>query len=239
MIVTTKAIVLSVIKYSDTSLIVKCFTETNGIKSYLLKGVLTSKKGKLKTAYFQPLMQLEIVASHRDKGTLESIREVKVPYHYQTVHNNVYKNALTIFIAEILSSSLQEEEKNNPLFSYIESSLQWLDNHNEIANFHISFLLTLTRYLGFFPDKENIEALYFDLQEGVFINTPEFNPVLSEEDTIFFKLFLGTIFDGVSEIKMNHKQRQSLLNGVILYFELHLQGFKKPKSLQILNEVFH
>lgn len=239
MIVTTKAIVLSAIKYSDTSLIVKCFTESNGIKSYLLKGVLTSKKGKLKTAYFQPLMQLEIVASHRDKGTLESIREVKVSYHYQTVHNNIYKNALTIFIAEILSNSLQEEERNASLFFYLESSLQWLDNHNEIANFHISFLLTLTRYLGFFPDKENIDALYFDLQEGVFINMPQFNPSLSEEDTIFFKLFLGTIFDEVSEIKMNHKQRQSLLNGVILYFELHLQGFKKPKSLQVLNEVFH
>src|SRR5690606_27990230 len=138
---------------------------------------------------------------------------------------------------EILSSSLQEEEKNNPLFSYLESSLQWLDNHNEIANFHISFLLSLTRYLGFFPDKENIDALHFDLMEGVFINTPGFNPSLSKEDTIFFKLFLGTIFDSVSKIKMNHKQRQSLLNGIILYFELHLQGFKKPKSLQILNEV--
>lgn len=239
MIVTTKAIVLSVIKYSDTSLIVKCFTESNGIKSYLLKGVLTSKKGKLKAAYFQPLMQLEIVASHRDKGTLESIREVKVSYYSQTLHNNVFKNALTIFIAEILSHSLQEEERNASLFSYIESSLQWLDSHNEIANFHISFLLSLTRYLGFFPDKENIKALYFDLLEGVFINTPEFNPSLSEEDTVFFKLFLGTIFDEVSEIKMNHKQRQSLLNGVILYYELHLQGFKKPKSLQVLNEVFH
>lgn len=239
MIVTTKVIVLSAIKYSDTSLIVKCFTETNGIKSYLLKGVLTSKKGKLKTAYFQPLMQLEIVANHRDKGTLESMREVKVSYHYQTMHNNIYKNALTIFIAEILSSSLQEEERNTSLFSYLESSLQWLDNHNEIANFHISFLLFLTRYLGFFPDKENIDAVHFDLMEGVFIDTPGFNPSLSKEDTIFFKLFLGTIFDGVPEIKMNHKQRQSLLNGVILYFELHLQGFKKPKSLQILNEVFH
>src|SRR5690606_22854312 len=146
MIVTTKAIVLSVIKYSDTSLIVKCFTETNGIKSYLLKGVLTSKKGKLKTAYFQPLMQLEIVANHRDKGTLESIREVKVSYHCRTLHNNIYKNAMTIFIAEILSHSLQEEETNTPLFAYIESSLQWLDNHNEIANFHISFMLGLTMY---------------------------------------------------------------------------------------------
>ena len=43
-VIETKAIVLSSIKYSDTSLIVKCFTEKEGIKSYLVKGVLKSKK---------------------------------------------------------------------------------------------------------------------------------------------------------------------------------------------------
>jgi len=82
--VTTRAIVLSSLKYGDTSLIVKAFTLSDGLKSYLLKGVLTSKKGKLKSAYFQPLTQLELVANHKNKGTLEAIREARVTYHYLT-----------------------------------------------------------------------------------------------------------------------------------------------------------
>ena len=54
--VSTKAIVLTAIKYGDSSLIVRCYTEQSGSKSYLLRGVLKSKKGKLRPAYFQPLM---------------------------------------------------------------------------------------------------------------------------------------------------------------------------------------
>ena len=59
--ITTKAIVLSSLKYSDTSLIVKCYTEQEGIKSYIIKGVLKAKKGGIKVAYFQPLTQLILV----------------------------------------------------------------------------------------------------------------------------------------------------------------------------------
>ena len=59
-LIKTKAIVLSFLKYGDTSLIVRCFTLEDGLKSYLLKGVLSAKKGKIKAAYFQPLTQLNI-----------------------------------------------------------------------------------------------------------------------------------------------------------------------------------
>mgnify|MGYP000291852895 CR=1 FL=1 len=138
-IVNTKAIVLSSLKYGDTSLIVKCYTQHFGAKSYILKNILKSKKGKLKTAYFQPLSQLELVANHKNKGTLESIREVKVNYHYQTLHTDISKNAMTLFLAEVLSNSVREEEKNERLFEFLEASFQWFDAHDSISNFHIYF----------------------------------------------------------------------------------------------------
>tara|TARA_R110002051_G_scaffold95735_4_gene165781 strand:+ start:1385 stop:2104 length:720 start_codon:yes stop_codon:yes gene_type:complete len=237
--VTTKAIVLSAIKYGDTSLIVKAFTASDGLKSYLLKGVLASKKGKLKTAYFQPLTQLELVAYHKNKGTLESIREAKVSYHYQSLHTNITKNALTFFLAEMLSNSIQEEEDNENLFEFLEATLQWLDNHEDIANFHLYFLLVLTKYFGFYPDTVDSDAPYFDLQDGAFVNVLSMNPMLLEENLYFFKKFLGINFDAINTIKMNKKQRYQLLKSIILYYELHLHGFRKPKSLAILNEVFN
>ena len=236
--VTTPAIVLSSLKYGDTSLIVKIFTATDGLKSYLLKGILTSKKGKLKTALFQPLTQLELVANHRNKGTLESIREAKVMHHYQTLHTDIGKNAVTMFLAEILSSSIHEEEANQGLFDFLEASLQWLDAHEKVSNFHIYFLLRLSRYLGFYPDLDAIHSSCFDLLEGQFTDTPSLNPILTGENLIFFKTFLGINFDTLQTIRMSKTQRQDLLKTLVLYFELHLQGFRKPRSLAILNEVF-
>jgi len=236
--VTTKAIVLSSLKYGDTSLIVKAFTASDGIKSYLLKGILASRRGKLKTAYFQLLSQLEIVAYHKNKGTLETIREAKINYQYQSLQTNVVKNALTFFLAEMLSNSLQEEESHQNLFNFLEASLQWLDTNDEISNFHIYFLLVLTKYLGFYPETSDLNAPYFDLQEGAFIMSPSFNSLISGDNLNHFKQFLGINFDTVHTIKMNKKNRQELLNLLVLYYELHLHGFRKPKSLIVLNEVF-
>ncbi len=236
--VTTNAIVLTSLKYGDTSLIVKAFTAIDGLKTYLLKGVLTSKKGKLKTAYFQPLMQLELIANHKNKGTLESIREVKVRYHYQTMHADISKNAMTLFLAEMLSNSIHEEERNESLFEFLEAALQWFDSHEEISNFHIYFLLRLTKYFGFYPDTNFMDASCFDLLEGGFTNTPSLNPILTDENLSFFKSFLGINFDEVQSVKMNKTNRQELLKSLVLYYELHLQGFRKPKSLAVLNEVF-
>lgn len=236
--VTTKAIVLISLKYGDTSLIVKAFTASDGLKSYLLKGVLTSKRGKLKSAYFQPLSQLELVANHKNKGTLESIREVKVNYHYQTLHTDISKNAMALFLAEILGNSVREEERNEPLFEFLEASLQWFDTHEAISNFHLYFLIRLTKYFGFYPDTNDMGTACFDLQEGEFTNTPSLNPILTGENLSFFKRFLGINFDEVQRIKMNKTNRQELLKSLVLYYELHLQGFRKPKSLAVLNEVF-
>lgn len=236
--VTTKAIVLTSLKYGDTSMIVKMFTASDGLKSYLLKGILASKKGKLKTALFQPLSQLEIVANHRNKGTLESIRDAKLSYPYVTLHTNISKNSMTLFLAEMLGNSIREEEQNQELFHFLEASLQWLDVHDEISNFHLLFLLSLTKYLGFYPDTYLIDAPYFDLLEGEFVNTPTLNPIITGENIVYFKTFLGINFDTSHTVKMNKKHRQELLKSLVLYFELHLQGFRKPKSLAVLNEVF-
>ena len=236
--VTTKAIVFSSLKYGDTSLIVKAFTLSDGLKTYLLKGVLASKRGKLKPAYFQPLTQLEIVANHKNKGTLENIREVKVNYHYVTLHTNILKNSLTLFLAEMLGNSIFEEEQNQELFYFLEAALQWLDAHEEISNFHLYFLLRLTKYLGFYPDTSTTDLPYFDIVEGEFVSQLSANLILEKENLVYFKRFLGINFDSIHEIKMKKTDRQNLLKSIVLYYELHLQGFRKPKSLAILNEVF-
>jgi len=237
MLVTTKAIVLSSVKYSDTNLIVKCYTQ-EGLKSYMLKGILKSKKGKLKTAYFQPLTQLELVAKHNNKGALNFIKEAKVSYAYNSIAFNISKQSIVLFLSEILSKSIHEEETNNLLFEYIETALIWLDTNDEIANFHLLFMLNLSKHLGFYPEKENSDSLFFDLKQGRFTNSIPRSNIVTGENLTHLKALLGINFEGLHTLQFNGVIRQSILDVLIQYFELHLPGFYKPKSLAILKTVF-
>ncbi|MDY2586345.1 DNA repair protein RecO [Winogradskyella aquimaris] len=239
MLTKNQAIVLSKLKYRDNDLIVKCYTQERGIVSYILRGAVKSKKGNNKTVYFQELSQLYLEENFKPNRSLQNIKDIKFSYIYTSVHTNVFKSAIVIFLAEVLSNALKEEEKNESLFEYLEVTLQYLDGAEHYSNFHLLFLLKLTRYLGFQPENQNTDYPYFNLESGVFeVNNNGFYSISGHNLTLL-KRFLGINFDDLLTVKINAKQRHEFLNMLLYYFELHLEGFKKPKSLQVLNEVFH
>lgn len=238
MLITTKAIVFSALKYAEADLIVKCFTEKAGLKTYLLRGVLKSKKGKLKASLFQPLTQLEIVASHKDKGTLEYIKEAKIYRPYQSLHTHIIKSTVVMFLSEVLRNSVKEEEANPALYLYLEESLQWFDAQDTTVNFHLLFLLKLTRYLGFYPDDLHKDHPVFNLVDGTFQNIKTNADCIDDENVPLLQRLLGTDFDELSAIKLNQAGRSGFLLMLLRYYEIHLQGFQKPKSLTVLNEIY-
>ncbi|UMB59424.1 DNA repair protein RecO [Lutibacter sp. A80] len=237
MIETTKAIVINSIKYGDTSLITTCYTEKSGLKTYMLKGVLKAKKAKVKAAYFQPLMQLNLTANHNTKGALNSIREVEVINFYNSIYTDIKKQTITLFLSEILYYAIKEEEENTSLFKYLEASLLWLDAHDAISNFHLLFLLNLTKHLGFYPEVKNLDLPYFNLLEGSFTSVTS-KSSLSGEKITQFKRLLGINFDVIHKVNFSASNRQDVLSILIQYFELHISGFKKPKSLSVLKSIF-
>ena len=234
----TKAIVLSTLKYGDNSLIARTFTSEAGLQSFMLRGILQSRKGKLKSALFQPLTQLEIIARTNPSGKLGYIQEALLSYPYTTVHSDIRKSTIALFLSEILGQCIREENPDPSLFEFLEASLQWMDQHDKIANFHIGLLIGLTRHLGFYPDTKNSEAPFFDLVEGAFCREPSLNPCMSGAELEHFRLFLGTNFDAIHTIRLTQKQRQILLRQLVSYFEVHLHGFSKPRSLVVLDAVF-
>lgn len=239
MLITTNAIVLSKLKYKDNDLIVKCYTQQLGVVSFLLRGVLKSKKSSTKAAYFQPLSQLQLSIVYKQNRSLQNVNDTKMNHVYSSLHTHVLKSAIVMFLSEVLSSTLKEEEPNETLFSYIETTLLWLDEQSEFSNFHLLFLLNLSKYLGFYPDIQSIDAPYFNLKEGRFEPNQYGDYNISGDNLTLLKQLLGTTFDALQEVKINSKQRQSFLNMLLLYFELHLGSFKPPKSLQIFSQVFN
>ena len=227
--ITTKGIVLSALKYGDTSLIVKCFTEQEGVKSYLIRGVLKSKKGKLKPAYFQPLTQLLLTANHNTKGSLNSIKEAQVIHPYETIPTSIVKQSILMFLSEVLSNIIREEEENAALYTYIETGLVWLDTHNSTFNFHLLFLLNLSRFLGFYPNVDK-DAFQFHLLEGNQSGNVSDKLLISGEKLYNFKKLLGINLNAIHSISFNKKERQMVLKIIIRYLELNLERVKEPKS---------
>jgi DNA repair protein RecO (recombination protein O) len=236
MLVKTNAIVLKVTKYQEKSLIVKCFTQTDGLKTYFVPTAFSSKKSNQKMAYFQPMTILEIEANHKNKGTLEYFKEIKIAIPYATIPTNIYKSTMVLFLSEMLCNCIQEEEKNEDLFIFLTTSLQWLDSHDKFANFHLLFILQLTKFFGFYPDNDNNRFDYFDLLQGEFVSSLSEHAISQENTQLFKKLLVLPLSN--TESVFSKEERYRLLEIVFQYFDLHLNGFKKPISVGIIKQIF-
>lgn len=234
----TKAIVISVLKYGDNSLIVKCFTQEFGVRSYLLQGVLSSKKTTLKPALFQSFMQLELVVSNRNTGALERIKEAKVAKIYQSAHTDIYKSSVVMFLSEICSFVCVNEYAEPELYQFLEEKLSFFDENEFIPNFHLKFLIDLTRFLGFYPDISNEDDSFFSLEEGIFSNSDETKHSISGKELIFFKDIISSEYSDLHKVKSSKNERNILLSHILKYYEWHFPGFRKPKSLEILQVLF-
>ncbi|NMH26630.1 DNA repair protein RecO [Flavobacterium silvaticum] len=237
MLIKTKAIVLSALKYQEKSLIVKCFTESDGLKSYFVHNAFSSSKtASRKIAYFQPLTILEIEASHKNKGTLETFKEIRLSSPFATVAADISKSTIALFLSELLHHSIREEEKNPDLFAFLETALLWLDHHDEVANFHLVTLLQMTKFLGFYPANRQDGENYFDMVEGFFTELPGMNALDASETELVSRL-LPLRFENGQGI-FSASERRRLLKILIDYYALHLEGFRRPKSLEVLQQIF-
>lgn len=236
MLVKTKAIVISSLRYQEKSLIVKCFTESDGLKSYFIRDAFSNRKSSQKIAFFQPLNILEIEAAHKNKGSLEYFKEVKLAHPYYTVNTDIAKTTIVMFLSEMLHHCIREEEKNESLYHFLETALLWLDSHDEIANFHLILMMEVTKFLGFFPQKSDGEDDYFEMTEGVFTQFPSVS-CLTANETLLLKRLMTLKLDNSAK-SFHVSERQALLKILLDYYAFHLDGFKRPKSLDVLKEVF-
>ncbi len=237
----TRGIVLNHIKYSETSIIATIYTEVFGRQSYIINGV-RGKKSKIKANIFQPLFLLEMEVYYKEKRDLQRAKEIQNAFIFSTVPYDLKKSTLAIFLSEILYKTIQEQEPNKELFEYLFHSIQMLDlKENNIGNFHIYFLIHLSKYLGFFPDNNYSETrCYFDLKAGSFVQIKPFHFLFmeKEESALFSKML--TFSDNQHEkLQVKYKQRIALLEKILEYFSLHQEGVANLKSLEVLKEVFH
>ena len=237
MLVKTPAVVLAVIKYNDTDAVIKTYTAKTGFTTFFGKGFFKGKKSRQKKALFQPNALLDLQYEHKNKGQLEYIKEASLRYHYKTITLDFDKLNISTFLREILLESLKNEQADETLYNFIEQKFFQLDQENFTPDFHLFFLLQLTRFLGFYPDFQTT-GIYFDLQNACFTNQIPLAPYLNESESLLFKHISGMIFATNNDAKLNRRQRKNLLDILMRYYQLHLAQFHLPKSIKILNQIY-
>ena len=152
MLVKTEAIVLHAFKYGETRIIVDMFTREQGRLSFIVP-LPKTQKSRLKKQYFQPMTLLEVECDLRQRVQLQKLKDARMLTAYTNIPFSPEKLAISLFTAEFLYHALRSEQKDVPLFSYICDSMLWLDTvETGFANFHLTFLMRMSRFLGFYPN---------------------------------------------------------------------------------------
>ena len=243
----TKGIVLRTVKYGETSLIVTIFTELFGIQSYLVNGVRTSsKKGMGKANLFQPAAMLDLVVYHNELRQLNRIREFKWGYLYQHILSDVRKNAVALYMVELLTKCLKQPDPNPDLFHFCEDSFMHLEEGSDTvtANFPLFFALHLPAFFGVPPNPlkgpfDESEELYFDLREGKFSGQRPSHPHFIDDKParITAEILMVRRPEELQNIQLNHDIRRNLLYAYEIYYKLHIQDFGTMKTLPVLKEI--
>lgn len=239
----TKGIVVRVVKYGETSVIVTVFTELFGIQSYIVNGVRTSsKKGSGKANLFQPAAILDLVVYHNELKNIQRIKEFKWSHLYQHLFFDVTKNAVALFMIELLQKTLKQPESNADLFYFIEDAFLHLDTADEqmVGNYPLYFAIHLSGFFGFrFSDLYSDHRNILDLQEGEFVHDipPHAYHLHTPYSYITSQLLKVMQPNELRELKLNQETRRILLQSYQTFYALHIQDFGTMKTFPVLQQI--
>ena len=177
---------------------------------------------------------------------------------YTSIPFSPEKLALSLFTAEFLYHALRSEQQNEPLFAYLVDAMQWLDmSDSGYANFHLTFLMRLSRFLGFYPNLEvrgeglevrgeRLEVremsetdMYFDLREGQFCAAvPLHRDFLGTDEARLIRQLMRMDFPTMHLFRLSHNDRNRIVEVLLHYYQLHIPQFPELKSLAVLQALW-
>ncbi len=241
MIQQTRGIVLHSFKYGESGMIARVLTQNLGLQSYLVQGMRKSKS-RIKPNLFQPLTIVDLVVYHKNREGLQRIKEIRCSHPSQSITTDISKTSIAVFISEMLLNAFSRQEMNPEAFDFIFKAILKLESLQEnMADFHIIFLLEMSRFLGFFPGKNfSSQNCYFNLREGLYQNgfDDPAHCLDREESNYFFQLSSANIAD-YHAMQIPAEVRKSLVHKTIDYYRFHMEGFRDVRSLKVLESVFN
>lgn len=212
---TIELIVLATTKVGDSSVVVHTLSREYGRRGFLVR---PGKKGGM--SLFLPLNILEAQVVENPKSELWSLRGIQSRDALSGIRNNLYKNSMTLFLAEVLFRTLREGSYEDGLYEWCVGSILTLDAlQADFANFPIRFLVELAGALGFRPSLEDVAPF-------------------AGEQLQALKPFLQGSFSNCMLFPLNGASRNSLCECLIHYLEHHTDQGIHVKSLAVLRELY-
>ncbi|MDE6633746.1 MAG: DNA repair protein RecO C-terminal domain-containing protein, partial [Bacteroidaceae bacterium] len=179
-----------------------------------------SRRSVMQNVLLSPLSLLEIDFDYEENRRMQRLVDVRVSEPYQSLPYNPMKQTIALFLSEFLYYGLREEQVNPELFAYLEHSLLWLDNRTkDYANFPVTFLIRLSRFLGIWPDMEEAQA------------------ALRGDEVPLVPLLLRMDFATMHLFRFSREQRARVMQVINDYYRLHVPHFPELRSMAILREV--
>lgn len=225
MLFKTKGICLSYIKFKETSIIVRIYTRSFGLQSYIVNG-LRSSKSKKSLGFFQPLTLLDLVVYHRKDADINRLSEFKIGDTYKTIPFDVRKMSMAIFLSEFMTRVLKEEEEQAEQFDFLYHSMLVLDElENGYENFHLQLIIKLSRYLG-----HGLSSASELLSQG---DTQSSNIKVD----MFVNELISSNYD--QHVDATGSIRSETLALLMSYFKNQYDHWSEMKSLKVLGQIFH
>lgn len=239
--ITSHGVILHAFRYNDSQLIVNIYTEQAGMIPFFINRVRARKGRGVHASEWQPLSLVEVTWAATDRKALQRPAELSLWHPWRTIPFQPYKMTMALFLGEFLYYALRHEMQNPALFDYMTHSLAWLDESEEhYANFHVVFLLRLTRFLGFYPNVEHWHAgQFFDMQNATFTDQrPLHDQYIEPAEAALVPKFMRMDMRKMRAVGLNGAVRRRALELIVEFYRLHVAEFPDIKSLDILAEVF-
>lgn len=240
MLVKTEAIVLHSLKYGETRLIVDLYTRETGRLSCIVP-LPKTPRSRLKKQFFQPMTLLEVEIDLRQRVQLQKLKDARLLVAWSSIPFSPEKLALSLFVAEFLYHALRSEQRDEPLFTYISDAIQWLDTVEiGFANFHLTFLMRMSRFLGFYPNLDDyVDGCVFDLRAATFsLLTPTHRDFLQPDDARRIHTLMRMDFPTMHLYRLSRVDRNRIVDVLLRYYSLHIPQFPELKSLSVLQELW-
>lgn len=235
----THCIVLRTVKYGDNKLIVDFLTRDEGRLSAVWK-ISKSKNAKVHRQFFQPLTILEADFTRTPRQQMATLTDARLAETYSSLPFDSTKLSLVFFIAEFLLHTTRDQHGDAMLYDFVEQSLLWLDTTSRgIANFHLMFMMRMSRFLGFHPDMESFSpGCVFDMREGIFCShVPIHQDFLLPQEAEKMLTLMRMTPANLHLYVMSRTERNRITDIALRFYGIHIPDFGEMKSLAILREL--
>lgn len=171
-------------------------------------------------AMFLPLSIVEAEIIPSDKSDLWRARGFSSVHPLYSLRGSVSKNAITMFMSEVLYRTVRDGVYEDGLYEWCRSSILTLDSlESGYSNWHLIFLLDLCGALGFAPSMDSLAPFVGDQYS-------EFQALLSSRRPEALLL------------PLRGSQRSRMAQSILDFISFHTESRIDIQSLRVLSELF-